>query len=49
MKEKQGLIHLYCGCLLYTSMALAVYHGMCTFDEAEIDPYQDLREPSCSH
>ncbi len=30
-------------------MALAVYHGMCTFDEAEIDPYQDLREQTCSH
>ena len=30
-------------------MALAVYHGMCTFDEAEIEPYQDLREQTCSH
>ena len=30
-------------------MALAVYRGMCTFDETEIDPYQDLRKPSCSH
>ena len=29
-------------------MALAVYHGMCTFDETEIEPYQDLRGLSCS-
>ncbi len=28
-------------------MALSVYHGMCTFDETDIEPYQDLR-PSCS-